>query len=190
MNWRNISFILAGVILLLLFTRNCGGDTVVYTPEIKGTLHDKKPIEHKPLEEVYSVGQNKAKNTPRTASKSGKSPEKTIGHDIANIDSLISENKSLKERFAKASDSMKIAMFNQSAQLNTFDKTLENDTIRIRMYGIVTGKINDIGADYTIKPIKVKVSKPSRFGIGISAGVDIYGKPNINAGLTYNIIRL
>jgi opacity protein-like surface antigen len=68
-----------------------------------------------------------------------------------------------------------------------FSKPMEDKNVKITASGILTGKINDIKFDYEIKPVEIK--QPSRWGIGIGAGVDINGNPNITAGLNYQLIR-
>lgn len=71
-----------------------------------------------------------------------------------------------------------------------FSKIMENDTIKLTLFGQVTGTIDSLNAKYTIKPIKTTVTIPkrSRFGLGLSAGYSVTGVPYLGVGVNYQLI--
>lgn len=68
-----------------------------------------------------------------------------------------------------------------------FVQTLENKYITITGTGIVTGNLEKLEFEYRMKPQPVK--KPSRWSVGITAGLDVHGQPNVVGGLQYSLIN-
>lgn len=188
--WRTISIILSAALIIMWLTRDCIGEKTIVIPEVKGTLNTGTPINHKSIVPVINSAQKQAKNSHFDRAHPENIGAKSSDQDSAKIDSLITANTKLKDDFAKASDSIKTAMHNKAIQLNEFSNTQEDEHLKITMSGIVQGEIKTISASYTIKPKEVKVPKQSRIGIGIAAGVDIHGNPNLTAGLTYTLWKL
>lgn len=188
--WRTISIILAAALIIMWLTRDCSGEKTIVTPEVKGTLNTGTPINHTPLVVDNSKPNYPGSKTAKNGVISVINPTNTDVSSRAKIDSLVQVNTKLKDDFAKASDSIKTAMHNKAIQLNEFSNTQEDEHIKITMSGIVQGEIKTISASYTIRPKEVKVPKQSRIGIGIAAGVDIHGSPNLTAGLTYILWKL
>lgn len=158
---NKIIYALIAIIVILLMINNCRGKRTVKvsTPEVKGTLHDTIKVTYTKIIPVEKIV---VKNVPYEVVKEVKVNGETVFvHEIDTI------------------------------RTQAFTKSLEDDKLKLTASGVVTGEINDIKFDYTIKPqtLEIPAERKKRFGIGVFAGYDIYGKPNAGVGITYNPIR-
>jgi len=153
---------LIGFALCFILLRSCDGNTVT-TPEIKGTLHDT----------LVKVQYDTIRLKPNEKTVYKNTVQQLIVRDTIINDVVV------RDTIYKPIDTLKTL---------TFSKTLEDSVVSITGRGTVTGRIEDLSFDYTVKPIKVK--KPSRWSVGITGGVDYKGQPNIVGGVNYRLFNL
>ncbi len=172
-----LAYFLIGAIIVFLYMRNCEGKTVVVakTPVLTGTLKNDDSV----------------KNTPEPFTQTN--PKPIVMWDSIEVKVENTINMEIFNKYISSKDSIsKLNVLLKAITINDFEKTIENDTIKLRMFGKSIGTVTELSADYEIKPISVpiKVPKQTRWGIGVFGGVSIEGKPTIGAGLSYDLIKL
>lgn len=100
---------------------------------------------------------------------------KNVPYEIVKSDTVVLEGEKV---YIQPIDTLKTL---------SFEKKLEDEHLSITAKGVVTGRLNGIRIDYEIKERKIK--KHSRWSLGVSAGVDYKGQPNVIGGVQYSLIR-
>lgn len=139
------------VLAFFLWDAKCGSKEVGETVEVPikekaGKFKAVKP-ESKPIPEPKII----YRDNPTVKE------DLTVQNDTVN-ERLFIENVILRQKFKSASDSLKLAKYDKAIELNDFDKTLENDTIKIYVFGKSRGTVEDLGIDWKIKPSKEKAT--------------------------------
>lgn len=132
----------------------------VIIPEVFGKFEPKKP-ESKPLE---------IKQIPVTVIKK----EGLVHKENSLNEKLLEENRSLKDKFKSVRDSIKLAMFEESNQINQFSSKFEDDNITLNINGIARGEVKEITPSYTIKRQKADVVVENKLpGLRVLGGVEV-----------------
>lgn len=179
-----------GWVLLFIFLWLNGNKTTnqtkVILPEVKGSFEPVTNVIHKPINHVVDVSEKVSNSTALEKYQN-------------DIYELYNENEALKQNYINETDSLKRElMYLKSIQLNEFYHTFDNDTINIKVKGIVQGEVKSLQPFYTIKERKQSVTIPvvkfrvlTGFGVGNSINFD---KPIFKANLGFqnakgNILR-
>ena len=158
-----LAYFLIGAILVFLLMRNCTGQTItVKTPVLSGTFKH-DTITKIEYQRIVTKGDEVVKYIP-----------------------------TVREIVVNKTDTAYIAYANDTIRTQQFSKAFENDTIKLNIFGTVTGTIDSLNAKWLFKSIKVPVNVPkcSRWGIGVFGGVDYKGTPTGGVGLTYSIFKI
>lgn len=168
---KKMLYFLYGAILtliVLLFVQKCTpepsiGKVTITTKEVKGKFSAVKPVHDKIS--TTAIGQNLSKNDKSKNDKSKNDKNKRIEQYENSeqfflkkkIDSLLVINKKIENDFANMPDSAKIYEYKKAIQLNKFSQTFDDKNITIDVSGVSRGTVENIKADYTIKPQKQEV---------------------------------
>jgi len=161
---RKILPYLFALICLLAIFKTCENKTVTkqFTPEIKGKFESKKVVN-------VPIKKNKQKVT--------------LNDEFLQkqIDSLLKINDLQIADFTNANDSLKKLLFEKAIELNAFKQVFNDSNVIIEVNGIAQGKVQNLQAHYTIKPISIPPPKEVVFAL--RAGVEYGNNINFNSGI-------
>lgn len=147
------------IVAVLLFMRNCHStNTQITIPAVSGKFDAVKPA-HTPI----------TANSPQLERSGGSKTEQTENELLSK---LLAENEKMKCDFEKASDSLKLIIYNQAIQLNNFTQTFDDENITATASGIVRGEIQSLKLDYTVKEKKIDIPKPKETVFRLLGGVE------------------
>jgi hypothetical protein len=72
------------------------------------------------------------------------------------IDALLLENEKLNNQFAISPDTIKQIIYAKAIEPRLFNKTFDDEKVKIDVSGIAQGVVKSLNVDYTIKPIQIK----------------------------------
>ena len=123
------AYFVLGAILVFLYMRNCEGKTTVIgkTPVLSGTF------KHDTVTKI-EYQQIKVKG-----------------------DQIIKYVPTIREVVVNKNDTAYIAYGKDTIRTQSFTKRFENDTLRLEIFGTVTGRIDSLNAKWLIKPISVPI---------------------------------
>jgi hypothetical protein len=113
----------------------------------------------------------------RATQRDGSKTEHTAENEL--LSKLLAENERLKCDFEKASDSLKLIIYNQAIQLNSYTQTFDDENITGTASGIVRGEIQSMKFDYTIKEKKIDTPKPKETAFRLLGGLEAGINPTI-----------
>lgn len=155
--------IVMSMLLLLAFLLgqkcSCSKERAVQVvKEQKGKFESVKPVSIKitqrPVFEKSSTTNRKLQTVWRNMSKNDLS-----NFDKELINKLQLQNQQLTEKYKQASDSLRLAMFEEAKELKIFNQTFENEQIKIDVGGVSSGTVEQLGVDYTIKEQRIPVKQ-------------------------------
>lgn len=153
------------IICFILLIRSCKGDAApgiaktIQTKEVKGKFEAVKP-----KHEVVSTVHRKSSTEPKYITSN---EDKFLQ---GQIDILIAENKALQQYYNEASDSLKNAMFEKAIEIKSFNQIFEDDKLKSEVSGIVSGEVQSLKLDYTIKPQTIELPKQKETFLRLLAG--------------------
>jgi hypothetical protein len=148
--------------------RNCHStNTQITIPAVSGKFESKKPI-HTPISKMETTEKRVGSKTEHTDKE----------NEL--LSKLLAENERLKCDFEKASDSLKLVIYNQSIQLNNFTQTFDDANITATASGIVRGEIQSLKLDYTVKEKKVEIPKPKETVFRLLGGFEAGMSPALS----------
>jgi len=137
------------ILLLLLWDCRCssslGEEIETTSPTMKGSV----PFSDKGIVKTPII-------KPEIRYIKGQIVYRTITDSIDHFIAL--EAVKIADSFKLANDSLKAQMFSDATTPYDFSKTIENDTIKINMFGKYRGELYGLGATWEIKPLKFKTN--------------------------------
>jgi len=143
----HIHLIYIAVIILILLSKcngNSSSDKVTFeTPEMSGKI------------EYRTVTKHDTVKMPIVKYINGKITYKTVSDSIDY--KLLTDATKTIDSFKVANDSLKEQMFIDRTTPMNFAHTVENDTIKIDIFGKYAGKLYGINVDWKVKPVKHQI---------------------------------
>ena len=165
---NNIISFSAGLLIMFLFMKKCdSGTTTVSIPEKKGTFEAVKPT-HKEVTPL-KIGQKLSKND-----KSEIARLKSMYNFSQNeIDSLLNENAVLTSQLTnlKVPDTI-VKEIEAKLSLKEFSQTFEDSVVKIDALGLVSGVVQRLALNYTVKKQSVQIKNPIVILAGASVGIN------------------
>lgn len=126
----NIKTFLVGLVIgaIIMFTLKQCNTEIIEKPV---TIEVEVPVEKKVFDTVYEP-------TP-------------VPYKVTEVDTT------LVEKYKKANDSLKKALFEEAVKVNEYKEVFEDSIQTITVGANVTGKLNSLSVDYETKPRKIKV---------------------------------
>lgn len=167
---NNIISFSAGLLIMFLCMKQCdNGTTTVSTPERKGKLSAVKPVHKEVKVTPLKNGQKLSKND-----KSEIARLKSMYNFSQNeIDSLLNENAVLTSQLTnlKVPDTI-VKEIEAKLSLKEFSQTFEDSVVKIDALGLVSGVVQRLALNYTVKKQSVQIKNPIVIMLGASAGIN------------------
>lgn len=158
-------------IVLLLWVKSCNVEpdkvkTITVTiPGKKGSFTPVKPDNAKISQIKWEKGDPVITENPLN--------EKLLA-DNENLKYVIKAANDSINKFRSANDSIKLKMFTEVNQINSFSSKFEDNNLIINVNGIARGEVKEITPSYTIKQLKTDVSIEEKLpGLRVLGGVEV-----------------
>jgi len=151
------------IAILFLWLKGCSGNKpavakTIKTKEVKGKFEAVKP-KQEPI--IITV--------PGT----DKIVYKEYGNENllqSQIDQLIAENKNLQNIYNEASDSLQKSLYNKAIEVKKMEQVFDSEKLRVTVYGLVRGEVQDLGIYWTIKPQTIELPKQKETFLRVLVG--------------------
>lgn len=170
-----ISGLIVGILILAWF-KGCSNSeqkTIdVKVPSVSGKFEvvkpEQTPIKSDQIHDVKKVVQYKDLS---------KKEREFLQSEISR---LLAENDNLLSDFQNANDSLMQVIYKKSIEINYYQHNFENDTVSIRIKGLVRGEIQTMQTDYKLKSRSVTVPNPKEIKFRLLAGVEVGNTKEFN----------
>lgn len=151
MKFENIKTLLIVFLIGLFWFKSCNSETKTETKYIKVKSVSGKATFEKPKQTVVT-DQNK-KQIPELKSKSD---NEFLQNEI---DRLLSENKILIDELSTKSEAEIKEIYSEAIDVNYFERKIDNDTVKIDVYGLTRGTIETMQIDWKVKERKQEIEQ-------------------------------
>lgn len=174
---KTIPYFIIAILLFVIWSNSCNSETKKEIQYVTVKSTSGKATFEKPKQKVVT-DQNKKK----VVNLKDKSENEFLQNEI---DRILEENKKLLDELALKNESEVKEAYSDAIDINYFERKIDNDTVKIDVYGLTRGTIETMQIDWETKERKQEVEQKELF-FRLLLGGEIGINKELNQG-TYKI---
>lgn len=174
---KTIPYFIIAILLFVIWSNSCNSETKKEIKYVTVKSTSGKATFEKPNQKVV-----KDQNKKEVVNLKDKSENEFLQNEI---DRILEENKKLLDELALKNESEVKEAYSDAIAINYFERKIDNDTVKIDVYGLTRGTIETMQIDWETKERKQEVEQKELF-FRLLLGGEIGINKELNQG-TYKI---